>query len=236
MANSYGPQSIVQDGLVFTMDAGNTLSYTSGSTTVYNIMGNNTGSMINSSDDGIAIDSSEGGGSWRFDGTDERIDCDTFTNIVGAGSLANYTIEIWVKGDSYQRGDLAIGNKTTLRHLGGYSFYWHELVGFIADGTWGSSGRIFPQTNNANYSDWQQVTVTYDGSNVYIYSNAIVGSGTTTQTGDMNAAGEQFCIGGTNQTGNLEWDGWITAIKVYNRALSASEILQNYNATKNRFQ
>ena len=33
MANSYGPQSIIQDGLIFVADAGNTLCYTSGSST-----------------------------------------------------------------------------------------------------------------------------------------------------------------------------------------------------------
>lgn len=115
-----GEETIVQDGLVFAVDASNTLSYTSGSTTVYNIMGNNTGSMVNSSDDGIPIDSSEGGGSWLFDGTDEYIECDTFTNIVGSGNLQNYTIEAWIKGvPTIPTYDNALGSKTTS---------WFQLV------------------------------------------------------------------------------------------------------------
>ena len=67
MSFSNGPKGIVGDGLVFTADAGNPQSYTSGSTDAYDIINSSiTGSLING-----MIYSTDGGGSWECDGTND---------------------------------------------------------------------------------------------------------------------------------------------------------------------
>ena len=182
MAQSYGPKPINVDGLVFCMDAGNPASFTSGSSIANNVapyaLSTQTGSLINS-----AQYNPDGGGCWEFDGTDDRIDCDTMRNILsptaasgsGASSinLQNYTIEIWIKADSTAASyDIAVGSKDTNFHQGGYALLLHTSVGYYGDGDWGAGPRRYPQTNTAaTRASWQNVVLTYDGSNAYIYSN-----------------------------------------------------------------
>jgi len=94
MANSYGPQSIVQDGLVFAADAGNTLCYTSGSLTCNSIGTTNvTGSFLGASGgQSSPIYNSNGGGSWLFDGTDDNIDFQYNADL----ELQEFSVEAWV--------------------------------------------------------------------------------------------------------------------------------------------
>jgi hypothetical protein len=51
------------------------------------------------------------------------------------------------------------------------------------------------------------------------------------------AASENFVIGniGSSSDANRYWDGNIYQIRIYDRPLTAAEVLQNYNATKGRF-
>jgi hypothetical protein len=235
MANSYGPKGIVTDGIVFSMDAGNPQSFTSGSTEAYNLMGGQTGSLINS-----AQYNSDGSGCWEFDGTDDRIDCDTLTNIIGAGSYQSYSMECWVKSNANGNYYIVWGCKDTNFHAGGYALisrYGSGVGYYNSDGDWGDTRR-YPKTANVTpHPVWSQVTVTYDGANVYIYLNGskAESTGTTTETGDIGVPGEEFCIGGTLQPAWAEWNGWITAFKIYNKTLSDVEVLQNYNSQKARF-
>ena len=69
MAFTHSPK-IVQDGLIFYVDAANPRSYVSGSTTCNNLVSSNTGSLLND----VTFDSGSQG-SWYFDGTDECINC-----------------------------------------------------------------------------------------------------------------------------------------------------------------
>ena len=231
-----GTKTVDTTNLVFLMDASNAVSYTSGATKTYNLIGGQTGSIINNTSF-----SSEGGGSWHFDGTDDRVDCDTFFNIVGSGSLANYSIELWLKGDSIANYDVAIGSGDTNFHEGGWSILYHSGK-LMADGTWGGtgSGRKYPSkaiTEASLESSFHQAVVTYNGSTVEMYLDGELGTlyDAGTVNGGMNKNDEQLQFGGTQQSGWAEWDGKIADVRVYNKALSAAEVLQNYNDQKGRY-
>ena len=81
MANSYGPQSIVQDGLVFAADAGNTLCFTAGSATATDIIGDTTLTLNNQT-------TISGTNSWLFDGTDDSITSTTGPTLSASASLS----------------------------------------------------------------------------------------------------------------------------------------------------
>lgn len=255
MAQSYGPKPINADGLVFCMDAGNPASFTSGSSIVNNVapyaLSTQTGSVINS-----AQYNSDGGGCWEFDGTDDRIDCDTMRNILsptaasGSGvaseNLQNYTIEIWLKGDSIANYDVAIGSTSSNFHnQSGWSIVYHNNK-LMADGTWGKEslpdgGRKYPSstiTSTTLQSNFHQCVVTYNGSTVEIYVDGVLGTlyDAGTVNGDMFKASEGMSFGGTQQPSWAEWDGWIASVKIYKRALSLSEILDNYKNQLPRFE
>ena len=72
----------------------------------------------------------------------------------------------------------------------------------------------------------------YESGTLYIGDNGVFRNSITKNI-DENSTGS-FQIG-SGKGGSL-LDGNIYSVKVYNRALSASEVLQNYNVTKGRFE
>jgi hypothetical protein len=82
---------------------------------------------------------------------------------------------------------------------------------------------------------WANVTVTYNPPTLIFYVNAVSQS-TQTVTGTPNVSGSiNLEIGRFGTLTNYNFSGSIANVQVYNRALSASEIQQNYNALKSRF-
>jgi hypothetical protein len=85
-------------------------------------------------------------------------------------------------------------------------------------------------------SGWNNVVAVYDGSNKYLYINgycqgwSIACTGTVTQS----AAGTSW-IGCYGTNGGYPFNGKIAITQIYNKALSANEILQNFNAYRKRF-
>jgi len=85
---------------------------------------------------------------------------------------------------------------------------------------------------------WALVTCTYDGSNKRIYKNGTqVTSSAVTGTLSTNTGGAWIGAygGATPSVVNYPWDGKIASVKVYNRALSATEIKNNFDSQRNRF-
>jgi hypothetical protein len=77
------------------------------------------------------------------------------------------------------------------------------------------------------------MTVTSDSTGSKIYINGVY----TAATGE-SSADEDFGINyriGTRYTVSSEWTGKMGSIYFYNKALNATEALQNFNAQKTRF-
>jgi len=82
-----------------------------------------------------------------------------------------------------------------------------------------------------------QLGWTYNGTTFTGYING-VSFGTTTFTRSRNGSALHYTIGApdsTNMGTNSYWNGKFSNFSVYNRALTASEVLQNYNTTKKRY-
>ena len=115
-----GEESIVQDGLVLSTDAGNIICFTSGSSKAYSGIGSpGTGSL----DNYPTYDADEGGGSWFFDGTDPYISWEnTLADIVGTSNIQDITIECWIKPDVATTYTTYWGS-TVLGQNGGWNAY-----------------------------------------------------------------------------------------------------------------
>jgi hypothetical protein len=239
MAFYRGPR-IVTNGLVLALDAANTKSYVSGSTTWRDLSGNNnSGSLING-----PTFSSANGGSIVFDGVDDYVNC-------GSGSLINITgseltLNAWVyrtalnsNGGNYRR----IIEKAATYPALQYSFVTTP-TGYSA-----GEGRLLLDlyinstiptsavgTTQLQLNTWYYVTATYDGSFRRLYVNGIL-DGQLATTGSITSTISNLVIGdylpGPGTT--YAWAGRISNTSVHNRALSASEVAQNYNALKSRF-
>jgi hypothetical protein len=226
MATQFANGKIVTDGLVLCLDAADLNSYPTTGTTWFDLAGSNNGTLTN----GPTFNSTNGG-SIVFDGTNDYIIInDTPSLRVGNGisvggwfiinsSIANAPITFVSKGN--------LTSTNNAFSLFGYQskLQWNigNFVGFGKEWT--------PPTT------WSYIVGVYDSVNVYIYLNGtLFHSGPHTGgTPLSDAAG--VTIGCETESGVLNFfaNMKVGSVQIHNRALSAQEVLQNYNAQKSRF-
>jgi len=235
----YRGPNIVTDGLVYAIDAGSERSYPGSGTAVTAITGVGNGTLTN----GVGFDIANGG-SWTFDGADDYI---TFGNnflvpgISQYDTITNFTIDVWVNWDNFAVGGYdeiiswwKIGGST---YLDGFLGTTRSGQGGTAanpsirfgDG-WTDTGVYF--TSATDTGKWFNIVAIKTSNNAYVYVNGVLratkGSALSWGFNDYPAVGRH-----PNLT---EWlDGKVSNIKLYNTALTAAEVLQNYNAQKSRF-
>ena len=225
MAFHRGPK-LVTDGLVLYLDAANPKSYVSGSTTTRSLVGSVTGSIF-----GNPNFSSENNGSWTFDGSNDYMD---FGNILN--SPTELSVNFWIKNPNnnvivtkgYQKWEIRF-NAT---EFGGYvgidngTSYW---IG-ISDSYNINHGTDLTQWNNFTY------VLDYLNDTVKFYANSsFKGSINVANMFSTHSPTYNLNIGRRTEGGSAYLSGSLSNIQIYNRALTAAEILQNYNATKSRF-
>jgi len=231
----YTGPNITTNGLVLALDAANTKSYISGSTTWNDLSGNgNSGSLVN----GPIFDSANGG-SIVFDATDDYI---SILNPISFQSQ-NISISVWVYPLNpatslvtlidYDHGSssgwtIQSENATTNRN---YYFAYHDGTTFQPAGNFGS-GKGIQITN----SIWNNIVYTKSGTSVIGYLNGIQSVNYTASNSNINyQPNKNFRIGDYISSSNRRYKGNVSNTQIYNRALSASEVLQNYNGQKARF-
>ena len=228
MAFNYSPK-IVTDGLVLYLDAANPNSYVSGSTTWRDISrGGNNGTLVNTP----GYDSGSGG-SIVFNGTNNYVNCGNILNY----TTGNFSFSYWMYVNSLttnQPGQgpvmifkgqyLVNGYYDQINTSGGIGFNTNTNGAIVGSGTNGgviSAGRTY------------NICYTRNGSSIRIYVNGV---DVTTFAGnhlDPVSSSSNFLINTYNSTifSNVK----TYSLSNYNRALSAQEVKQNYNATKTRF-
>jgi hypothetical protein len=229
MAFNYSPK-VITDGLVLYLDAANQYSYVSGSTSWNDISrGGNNGTLVN----GPTYNSANGG-SIVFDGTNDTV------NIGPASKYLNayHTYEVWIKtssiGANTQSGILGISYGLTINILDDgritYLVYRNETNSYI----------INVATTGINVLDnkWHHIVCTRGPSTYEIYVDGVLnrtGSNGGEWTGTNIWASMDAQIGNNPNNISLLYLGNIGIVRVYNRYTSATEVLQNFNATKTRF-
>ena len=223
-AVSAGP-SIVTNGLVFNVDAANTSSY-SGSGNVWNdLSGSNYIKFYSSSSYSVNADptfSPDGGGSLVTTGIFGR----SIANSGITGSVAR-SMEAWVKFNSVsQNAVISIGGQS--------NGLLYELMAFqnnAIEHYWGN----FTQSSTVLATNtWYNIVIIYDGTtNHYVYINGVqVGFSSTPS---LNTSNTPIYVGPAVTTTWGAFDGKIAALRIYNRALTSTELTANFNALKSRF-
>jgi hypothetical protein len=157
-----------------------------------------------------------------FDGTDDYISLNTPPSLTGA-----FTVTCWFKKETNSErsflGKTAGSSGTKLIFLTNNNIFFRMVDG-------GSSSNFSIGYTTSLNNEWNFLTATRSSSGVVsasINGNSLTTGGTLTGTFSPTAIGR-------NGDGQY-WDGALQNIKIYNRALSADEVQQNYNAYKNRF-
>ena len=220
MAFGNGPR-VVTDGLILALDAADRNSYVSGSTTWRDMSGNgNNATLINS-----PSFNSVNGGVLVFDGVDD------YATIPSSPSWAigiNGTIEMII----YRAASV-----TTNHRLWCVTNNSTNLDAYIDTATGGiyMHGGTIGTNSQPPLNQYLHVTAVYNAGTISIYYNGASQSLTGTSTGyNITGTGTLF-IAQFYGGGSYYFNGRIPSFKIYNRALSASEVLQNYNAQKSRF-
>lgn len=223
MAFNYSP-NIVTSGLTLYLDVANNKSYFSGSTAWNDLSGNrNNGTLFNSP----TYDSANLG-SIVFDGIDDYMTTTLTTNY-----LNNSTQSIWYKWN---------GNNqfVTLLYLGNAGSNGFGLL--LHDGTGGAIGNRIGVlyggiTFNAlstsvelTSNSWNHLVLTRNTTTTTLYNNGQFFDSTTNSPNTTTSY--NFNYGSSTSWGA---GGNVSNISFYNRALTATEVLQNYNALKGRF-
>ena len=171
--------------------------------------------------------SSANGGSIVFDGSNDYIDCgDTFSLSITIG-----TVCAWFKKPhgSVYKGLVDKGRDG----YGAWSLNVDE-VGNTATFKARISGTNRSIIASSNYGNniWTYVCGVYDGTTLAIYQNGII-SNSASYSGTIGTNSVSVKIGSASD--GLHFDGNIAQASIYNRALSAAEISQNFNALRGRF-
>jgi hypothetical protein len=221
--NSVQPR-LVTNGLVMCLDAGNRKSYVSGSNTWFDLSGNNNSGSLSG-----PTYSSTNGGSIVFDGTDDQ--------VVVAGSITTSTATfcVWIRRD---------GNQTTYRgilfsrggggNVSGMNFFNSNQIGYH----WNDAANTYTWNPPLVIPDlaWSMCVISV--SPTFATAYLCQASGISSATNVVNHSSttlNSIRLANDSGVGGRFFKGNIAQSLIYNRALSASEVLQNYNATKGRF-
>ena len=212
----HSPQ-IIMNGLVLCLDAGNSRSYPGSGTTWTDLSGRgNNGTLVN----GVGYSGSNGG-SLSFDGSNDYVDCGKTATQFGIYN-SSYTMSAFFRVPNLSGDKMVFGTPTQASRQGLHhgvrdtTFYFGHYTSDVSGGT--------VVANTWYFGTW----VWSSGGSTSIYINgSSVASGTTNgfQGTDNIRVGSSWFV----FTGN------IVNPMIYNRALTASEIRQNFNAMRGRF-
>ena len=233
--------NIVTQGLVLDLDAAKRDSYVGTGTAWNDISGNrNNGVLTN----GPTFNSANGG-SIVFDGTNDYVGCGTDLPS-SLTSNPNFTISGWFKLNSnFNNGatwafGLVSGNPN---NINSFCSVQNEISISLANVCIFGTGQFYDST--WKYVVWTKTSGVFSRNNISIYINGTTYTGGSlinrfgNETTTPNIlTGNSFAIGKSNSSSNSMTQLssiFCSNFTCYSRALSSTEILQNYNATKGRF-
>jgi hypothetical protein len=220
-------KGIVQNGLVLNLDAGVSDSYPGSGNTWTDLSGNgNNGTLTNMS--ATPLDSGNGG-SLVFDGVDDYVSIPNIT--MGNGNIA-WTISAWIKTTTNVNG---LGQGSIISNASSGPVYSMSGVNNGKIVYWTYQNSAWSQklgVSTVNDGNWHMLTwVNYNNSTMDMYVDGVIDANVANSTSGNNNPLNR--VGGSwsgRYTGN------ISILYIHkNKSFTASEILQNYNATRGRF-
>lgn len=238
MGTGYNP-AIITDGLVLSMDPIDKKVYSGSGTSVKNRVNNGyDGTLTN----GAIVDATAGG-SFELDGTNDvvTVASNSYWNTNVLGSATNFSIMCWTKCDYFYNWSSVIQRSPggNWSDSSGASL-WINAGGFYGVyGTGGNSngsGSYFNMGySTSNTADWFHLALTGDGTTCTFYVNGkVINTKSFSSITATHIYPSQPVCFGRRSTGNY-YNGKISAISMYNKGLTSSQILQNFNAQKSRF-
>jgi len=250
MGLSHSPQ-ISLNGLVLCLDAANSKSYPGSGTTWTDLSGNgNTGTLTN----GPTYNSANGG-VIVLDGSNDYVSISPSGYDLGV----NFTVQLWTKIIRFGGGPFTPPGTATRATLISNSYPYSSNQGFVFIATSQSGPSFNPTPGTERFfisigqdqfgatssigslssyvNSWVNLSVVVNGTNpIKLYINGIEPAYASQSSGpsSLSYTGGPFLIGARSITEEF-LQGSISQVSIYNRALTAAEIAQNYNALRSRY-
>ena len=231
MGLAHSPR-IVTDNLVLALDAANTKSYPGSGTTWTDLSGK--GNNVTLSGSGISYDSTDGGGSIVFDGTNGQGTSSINLNTMNNGG----SLEIWCR----------ITDTSGYRHIGGWRSNTYGFYMLLLSGNGQMEARA--KSSNSNTVDiissdygtafwadnWNHIVLTVSGSDnkTRFYLNGSLVATSTSTLGTLTS-NTSFELMKTANLSSATSGGRLSQVRVYDDALSDSEVTQNFNTHRGRY-
>lgn len=211
---------IATDGNVLHLDGGLPASYPLVGTSWYDLTENSNNSVLIN---GVTYNSSSKG-YLEFNGSNQYVSVTGTTNIPIGNS--NYTIGVWFNADTLgSKGLVGWGNYGTSNEANAFRLTSNGLVNYW----WLNDLTV---TTTITPGNWYYAVATFDGTTRSIYVNgSLIGS--DTPTGHNVTTSGNLTVGVTNST--EYFDGDIGDVQIFDRAITSTEILQNYNSFVKRY-
>ena len=216
--------SVVTDGLVFYADAGNEDSYAGSGTTWTDLIGSKDGTLTNG-----PTYSSDNGGSIVFDGSNDYVE------ISHSQDLTTDSITVMF----FAKSDITGGTRTTFLGFsngGDYAYktycmqIWSNEKQFVSWSGNNSSYQNYQFDIDGNFTDWNFYCSVITPTNIKTWVNDSLKHNSSSPT--LRGSFDRVWIA---SRGNQYFNGNVSSLIFYNKALTDAEVTQNYNALKNRF-
>jgi hypothetical protein len=236
---NYYQGNIVTNGLIMNLDAGNLISYGGTGTSWKDLTNTTTGATLVN---GPTYNTSNGG-SIVFDGTDDYV---TTTNFYLSTLPAS--VLVWFKAGTQTSNSSSILRPIMQQGLFDGNFPANTQgieINMMRSGSdvvgklrfaWGGdndSNYIYLTDNRYDDNQWHFACIINNGGTFDVYIDGVYLTTKTTHTSVSTSTPVNF--GGDTAVGARKLVGNISNAQIYNRALTQSEIIQNFNAHKSRY-
>jgi hypothetical protein len=219
-------KAIVTSGLVAALDFSNTASYNGTGTTVFDISGRSNNATLTNS----PSYSSDASGSLTLNGSNQMI---TGVHNSDVEIIGDLTIDAWFKLEA-DPGDwvrvIGKGNESSRT----YGLWYNKAASYFLYQRYGSSNMNVLYTSTVNIGTWYHLTGVTTGTTNELYLNGSLVGTTIGGSATYATSTEPYTLGKHPQV-HAYHNGKIGEGRIYNRGLTAPEVLKNYNATKSRY-
>jgi hypothetical protein len=219
------PPDIVTTGLMLSLDAGNPASYLGSGTTWTDTVSSIPFTLNNG-----PTYSSNNGGYLEFDPTSSQ----WASSSTSLASLGTWSVEAW----HYFNGVTTSSNPclVTETYVGGginYTLGYPSGPPNFQAGFWNGGWQVTPTGYTLASDAWYQIVGTYDGSTIKLYvNNTLINQTSYTFSPTSSGAGIRLM----NRWDSADyWGGRLGIVRIYDAALTAEQVTQNYNADRSRF-
>ena len=224
-----GISPIVDSSLILYLDAGRTDSYPGTGNTWYDLSGNGNNGTLYGNPYSYA-----NGGSIFFNSYN-------YVSLGGPAALSpqQLTVSMWFKYLGNPQNN--IGGGILIRNRG---YGWSMSTSTATNGSYGLNAAIYNTSSNTvssgnfgslSLGTYYNLTIIFGNSIFTVYLNGVSVYTTTATANSIYYSGSQIAIGRDGDSPNSYFNGIIPHVLMYNRGLSATEVIKNYNALAPRY-